>query len=655
MYVAWEISLFSAGLSLVLYLGVFNAKNHVRTWLFVLATKLILTSCLMFIFVLLKWIVLEAFFITSVLLLCVALLNKQKHKDLIRSSLEDVSRDKKSLFSILSMLAIFTIGSVSPMIETDSNFASNFLLLYANNIGDVFNYAWNYSPLWELNYLPGVFLFNNWISIYFINFQVIILIFLAVFELSKTLRGNNIDSRAIALALITTPILWLNAPSGIATIKNDQIYAAGSLLIIVSIIESYKSRTLSSYCKYYFYLGSILVLVKFSGPILIGISVLGFVCFRFLYHQKSLKEEIFSIRNIILLLPCVIYTSPYIHNTIVFGSPVYPVKIKLFGEEFPGYFNTQGTRIFEYLNLPETWIALSGVNVFPFSTAGLLFVPFLLWSPIFLFQSFKGRKVRTDASEGILIISMWILLLLYIVTPFSSGTLESPLLYLTSQNTLRYVIVVILICSLLAINNLFLWLKWMPIRKFILVVVIMSNFLTIQHTNNVDEPKLIEMSLVLILGINSYGLFKSSEHRFPRINSSSEIRLLIYCSSILLLVALASRTENLSRSEFQPNSSIGNLVGGFSDDQYRSLKTSGYCALREQIRSLQYFGPIDYSGLEALRNEQFPHYLVACLYPWFEFSKEDAEVIKERLIVFGYRIAYVKGNRMVLVLDPYRD
>lgn len=654
LYLCWEASLLTISI-LVCKKIIF--KNHIAqkySLVFVLGLKILITSCLMY--VLTYFHVIQLLIPITILAFCGILFSLFQSRLKLRTKVSSLLKTKYKIDAIrrTAVLVCISTLAITPLIETDSNFATNWIMKYLNNSGSILEFAWNYSAHWEVNYLPGLYFTNSWLVIFVKNFEVIAIIYVLINRLASNLIPTKKVNDAIVLAVMSLPLFWINVPTGFATLKNDQIYAAGNLMIITALVQLISNKKFNFEELILLILGSILVLVKFSGPLLIVLVALFILNLR-RRNRFSIEEFRIDSRRIILIFAplSIAYILPYLYNLLVYRSPLYPVQLSLFGFNFPGYFNTKDTRIIENLGSSETWLALLGVPMFPYALAGLMFIPIVLLSPMFLFNKSKPTRdmknhFSTQVTRNLTKITL-ILILLYFVTPFSSGTKELPIIYLTSQNTLRYIIAPILILTLIALLKVSERFQSTYLINLLCAVFTVSNCITIIKTNNLTMNLFLELSILVFV---SFAIFMDLS--FINSNRKWMKKLILFvCVFIFVLSAnnlLKSLETNFySVDQFKIQGSIANLVVPIPPQPDLAFVISGYCATGSQFNGVKYVGSIGVDQL--MRSSNTPDFLAVCSYPWQRISPEVEGLVSELLMKYGYTFFASTKNRLVYTHD----
>lgn len=649
-FLFWESSLTVLSLALIRK-SLFGKQSPNYLVVFVLSTKFLVTSTMMFLLTyfrmlqFLKPLTLVFFAIAFAILLRSSFLFNSS----FRTKAETIEITR-IVGPILVLLILFTIG-FSPMIETDSIYVTTWLMEFISGRGDVLNFAWNYSPLWEMNYMPGLFLTNSWLILFLKNFEVVVLLFFLIKILVCKSTIKRVPSEIIPLVAISTPLLWLNAPTGLATLKNDQIYSAGVLMVALAVSEIYTRRKLEFNETLLFLMGSLFIAVKFSGPMLF---CLGAFFILILWRIHRIKID-FNFRKsfpilILTLSAFVIYFLPYFYNLLTYGNPFYPIKFSFFDKVLPGTFDTQSTSIIANFSIRETSLAFFGFNAFPYSIVGLLFIPSLILSPLIVWNvSIRARRVRTgDTSEIVfpLIIVSWILIALYLMAPWSSGTRELPFIYLNKQDSLRYVLGVVLILTSIAMIMLERYFKSVVFVSLIGALVVLSNIITVVHRNNPTSHN-FGVWISAVSGLILLNLYLGSIKTLIA-KQKNVLSLASLLSAFVLVLNMNLNTFNdqfYSIHKHDVEGSISNFVLPSNPQADVTFIASGYCATGSNFRGINFVGN---TNIEQLKNHMNrPEYLSICTRPWQTISEDSLQYISTLLQEYDYVLFKSTQNRLL--------
>lgn len=282
------------------------------------------------------------------------------------------------------VLPIIIMG-MRPIDETDSIFELNYILEWA------FNHATPYSMLnytnsfWQSSFVPSLVLSHSdhffWIN----SVSAVILIALAIYSVGKEVGLPKILGWFVALSSFLFFELWVN-PSGAGTLKEDMIFAAGVIMLVLASVKIIKSN-FTRQSGILLVIGSIFTLTKYTGIAIFALILVLLFIFNWKKISK-IKSRIIVWGSLLFLIILATSANYYVQHLIVYGDPLYPYTIKVFGLGFSGSPGTIGykdtsimssindTRVWHYFLLPTNILSVGILfpAVFIFGLGGSLIV-----------------------------------------------------------------------------------------------------------------------------------------------------------------------------------------------------------------------------------------------------------------------------------------
>jgi hypothetical protein len=360
--------------------------------------------------------------------------------------------------ALLGMGAALLAVVLRPVEEIDSLYNLHYVLGWVSNESTPFRFAYNYVPFWELTYLPGIVLARSDAFLWVESLKAVALVGLLLYVLARELGLTERFALPVAGALLVFPHLW-NGPSGVATIKNDMIHAAGQVAAAVLCVRAAKGRLVRADTAW-LAASAVFLSVKFSGPVLLGAGGLAALAVAHRRLGRHRREVIRAVGCAALVwLPAVgIY---YVRNAITYRNPFYPFAIDLIMFRLPGRADLAYSSIAHNLSDPRLWQAFfwpaGGI-----SPAGLLFpavlAVILLGSAAICLREFGARWRGTSGSPILLALALYQLVCwgVYVRSIYSASGYPGDLAFVRNDlNSLRYVE-----GALLAGELTLVWLLW---------------------------------------------------------------------------------------------------------------------------------------------------------------------------------------------------
>jgi hypothetical protein len=329
----------------------------------------------------------------------------------------------RALPIVVALLVPLAFLSFHPVDEIDSINYLHYLIEWMANRTTPYDFATYYVAFWELSFLP------TWVVTGFdLFFPLLALKSVILFALAAWLLGRELRIKTPLLALTvmgscTLLHLWAG-PSGVPTLKNDALAAAGFLLLTLIAVRSSRRR-LDRTDVLLLAAGIIFAPVKYLGIFIVPIALA-----IILWHRW--REVDWRAAAAICLAVLATTWHYYLHHVIAYGSPFYPVQINLGAIHLPGTADLSNTSILWNIRNPEVW-RIFFLPEGGLSPAGLLF-PLILALTLVLSVLMLLR--RTYRPLAFLILCGW---LLYFRSALGAGGAPGDLHFIRSDlNTLRY-------------------------------------------------------------------------------------------------------------------------------------------------------------------------------------------------------------------------
>lgn len=352
-----------------------------------------------------------------------------------------------SLIVSLALTLLLT-AAMRPVEEIDSLYNLHYVMDWLANRATPYEFAYNYVPFWELTYLPGFILTKSDLFVWLQSLKPVALVGTALWLMAQEL-GLPSHLRIWSLgALLTFPHLWID-PSGVSTIKNDMIAAAGQALAALVVIRAAKG-TLGRVDAILFAAAVVFLSVKFSGPVYLaaGGLVTVVVCWRWLLeHRREVAMTVGGAGGLWLLS----VGHHYLRNFITFGNPLYPFEINIGFLQLPGRADLSYSSIIANLHDVRVWKAFF-LPAGGLSPIGVLF-------PVVLVVVLVGSIIvvlrwRKDIAFGLALFQL-IVWGIYFRSIFSASGYPGDLQFvLNDLNSTRYVEGALLVAELFLIAML---------------------------------------------------------------------------------------------------------------------------------------------------------------------------------------------------------
>lgn len=328
-----------------------------------------------------------------------------------------------------------------PVEEIDSLYNLHYVLEWASNHSTPFRFAYNYVPFWELTYLPGLVITRSDAFLWLESLKAVALVGLLLYVLARELDLPERFALPAVGALLAFPHLW-SGPSGVATIKNDMIHAAGQVAAAVLCVRAARA-SLRRADTALLAVAVTFLSVKFSGPVLLAAGTLAALV---VSHRRlrSCRREVMRAAGWALLIWFPAAGIYYLRNAISYKNPFYPFEIDLVVFRLPGRADLSYSSIAHNLGDIRLWKAFfwpaGGV-----SPAGLLFpailAAILLGSAAICLREMYCRLRGGSGSPVQAALALYQLIAwgVYVRSIYSAGGYPGDLAFvLNDLNSLRY-------------------------------------------------------------------------------------------------------------------------------------------------------------------------------------------------------------------------
>jgi len=628
-----------------------------------IAISIVISSMISTVFSFLKYNGIEEYFIAASVLIVTLHLTKipnlKKYGSFILSYFDATSTilfNWKSIV-IFSLLLPFLLMAIRPFDETDSMFNSNFMLNWIFNQTTPYVMANNYVPTWELTYVPSwVIVHADWFF-WLSSIKPVIIIGVGTYLIGYKIGLPRILNYSTVFTGIIFFLFWVDLPSGISTLKNDAIFAAGIILVAVATLETIR-RGFNKLSIIVLITAFIFISTKYSGIVMIIVFSIFFIIFNRKQFSKNHKKIIgWSLITItILMLTTGHY---YLHNWLQFENPFYPIKITVFGAGFSkGTVDLAGTSILSSLNDKHLWQTVFTME--NLSRVGYLFPVILGFGIIgtigYVFHSFFYYKVKKIDHATIFlsffIFTTWIL---YFGTYWSASASPGDLFYVKTLASLRYVEGTFVITELLFIYML--WRLKFPTISILAILGIdsVSRYLyLVGQLPNYLDYRIMIYPIVVMIGMFILGRY------LKKISLKIIIVLVIsFCIFVLSVQQVETNREGwviwwhdvVSRIYDLPSSKIilisDTLTPGFSwPIQYPVYgdRLQHSLSVESEKDLVTYLSELSHSKT---LSDSKPDYVVLLCNPNVNCRQESLDVTSQ-LSEFGYNIFAINDHSLLL-------
>ncbi len=318
--------------------------------------------------------------------------------------------------------------SFRPIQDVDSLNYLHYLLEWMGNRATPYTFFYGFVPLWELNFLPPLVLARSDLFFGLISLKALIVLvcawYLAALEL-------GLEPRLAALLTASAAAfryVWFQH-SGVATLKNDTLHAAGIVLMALVLMRIARRQSGSPLLMA---LGVTFACVKFSGPVL---ALPALAVFWWLSRPRGRDLAAIAV------LGTAFSGHYYLRNLIAHGNPFYPFQMNVAGLRLPGVADISYTSILASIGDPRLWRAFF-LPAGGLSPAGLLFPAVLagtlltgLWFAVK--AALARRRPQASPLLAIFLLAAW---MVFFRSLYSGSSLPGDLGFILNDlSSLRYV------------------------------------------------------------------------------------------------------------------------------------------------------------------------------------------------------------------------
>jgi hypothetical protein len=254
------------------------------------------------------------------------------------------------LFRATALAAVVLLGPallvcMRPLLDGDSTLAMGSVLTWCHNSATPYAFAFygSYPTVWELCFVPGLVTSASDQWIWWVGLKAAFLLGAAACAIGRRLGLSRGISLLLALSVTALRPLWWPEASGVGTLKNDTIVAAGFLLIVLSLLElGERNRRRNAVLMV---LGCIWITAKFSGlaPAAPAVVVwFGWMLWRRLMTPRAAAG--WAAAGAVAWLA--LSGHFYVHNLVAYHNPLYPAVLAVHGHVIaPGPYDLHGTSI----------------------------------------------------------------------------------------------------------------------------------------------------------------------------------------------------------------------------------------------------------------------------------------------------------------------
>ncbi len=378
-----------------------------------------------------------AYLALAALFSALAILLGWRYRDRLIHSLQYRVRHVPQAMALWFTLGALLSLSIRPVEEVDSLYNLHYMMGWLRNTTTPYQFAYHYVPFWELSYLPGLALTHSDLFFWYNSLRPVLLLGLVLFLIARELDLPDPITIWTIPALLMFPHLWLG-PSGVATIKNDMLYAAGFALAALALVHAARGKSTPTDIVIAA-LAAAFIGVKFSGPVVLVACTACLIPVSAGWIGRNLKTSAL-VCSVVGGFWMVTVGHYYFHNAVVYGSPVYPHQINVGPLHLPGtadlsyssiLYNLHDARLWRYFFLPEHGLSPAGV-FFP-----LILPAILIGSAVVALLALLQRKITPLAVLALFQLVSWGI---YFRSTYSASGMPGDLAFAgNGLNSLRYV------------------------------------------------------------------------------------------------------------------------------------------------------------------------------------------------------------------------
>src|SRR2546428_5196146 len=271
--------------------------------------------------------------------------NLKRYGDFILSLFD---KSDKILFNwksivIFSLLSPLFLMAIRPFEDYDSMFIAKFMLNWLFNHTTPYTNAFDYVSTWNLTFLPSMVITHTDWFFWIDSVKPVFIIGLGLYLIGYKIGIPKILNYSAILAGMLFVSYWGTSYSGIGTLKDDAVVAAGIILIALATLEII-NKGFNRINSLILIIAFVFISIKYSGIPVMAISVILIIIFKRREIANNYRKIIgwSLIAVLVLLLTNGHY---YIFNLLQYGNPFYPIKVTVLGLGFSNGNNLQSTSI----------------------------------------------------------------------------------------------------------------------------------------------------------------------------------------------------------------------------------------------------------------------------------------------------------------------
>ncbi|MEZ5355099.1 MAG: hypothetical protein R2762_20885 [Bryobacteraceae bacterium] len=334
-----------------------------------------------------------------------------------------------------AFLALLTAATIRPLEEVDSLYNLSYVVDWAANAATPYWNAYEYPAFWELTYLPAMILAKSAGVFWLQSLKPVVLLGCVLLLLARELGATRRLAIPAVAALLAFPHLWL-IPSGVSTIKNDMIAAAGQALAAWLAVRAWnggRDTLIHPVNAAWVAMAAIFLSAKALGLILLCAAFAAMTIW--VRDTRMWRAAAWAFAAWMLAAGHFFVRKVWIH-----GNPFYPFEARLGPLVLPGTADLSSTSIRASVGDPRLWRLLfapeSGV-----SPLGVLF-PLVVAAIVVGSLAVVTRAIirrRWCAGTGMALVQL-VCWGTYVVLPYSASAAPGDLHFLRHDlNSVRYV------------------------------------------------------------------------------------------------------------------------------------------------------------------------------------------------------------------------